>query len=168
MVLSLKDVLCNSPMQITGLITGDPKIKMQYKTSFRDITVKHAIALRNWPHTSLKSPGSMGHSLPAITKLLDLVTSGEVYFEALEADELQELIDEEEERIASGEVVVTSRKTRKDAGRKRGDERSDSDSDEPPSKKARTSVTEPTTKKASSKKKKTAYRSASLVASDAE
>lgn len=58
----------------------------------------------------------MGHSLPAITKLLNLLNSGEVYFEVLEEEELQLLIEEEEEKIASGEVVVTVRKTRKDAG----------------------------------------------------
>lgn len=49
----------------------------------------------------------MGHSLPAITKLLNLLNSGEVYFEVLEEEELQLLIEEEEEKIASGEVVVT-------------------------------------------------------------
>lgn len=151
-------------MHETGLITGDPQIKMQYKTFFRDITVKHDVALRNWPLKHLQSPGSMGHSLPAITKLLNLVNSGEVYFELLEAEELQELMEAEEERITSGEVVVITRKTRKDAGtRKRQDDELGSDSDEPPAKKARTTIAKPAAKKASSKTKKSSHRSTSLV-----
>lgn len=107
----------------------------------------------------------MGHSLPAITKLLNLLNSGEVYFEVLEEEELQLLIEEEEEKIASGEVVVTVRKTRKDAGtgqrgvgRKRQED-SGSDSDGPPSKKARTSHGT----KSTALNKKTPHRSASQV-----
>lgn len=130
---------------------------MQYKTFFRDITLKHHVALRNWPFKELKAPGSMGHSLPAITKLLDLVNSGEVFFEVLDADELQEAIEEQHGRMVSGEVASSSRAVRKDMGqtkrrRSRDDsDESSSDSDRQLSKKAKTSIV--VAKKASSKYK---------------
>lgn len=158
-----------------GTITGEPKLKMQYKTFFRDITIKQHVALRNWPHKELKSPGTMGHSLPAISKLLELVTSGEIFFEMVDEEELQEMIEAEDEKIASGEVVVTARKIRKDIGtsqqgtNKRQLEDSDtsgSDSNGPPAKKARTLIAGPAAKKA---RKKATNRSASLVVdSDSE
>lgn len=146
MLLSLKDILYDLPIYKPGLVTGNPKIKMQYKTFFRDITLKHHVALRNWPHKILQAPGAMGHSLPAITKLLDLVTSGEVFFEIVDADELEQIIEEQDEMVASGEVLVVSRKPRKDTGQSKrrqlhdDSDESGSDSNQPPPKKAKTSV----------------------------
>lgn len=127
---------------LPGLITGEPKLKMQYKTFFRDITIKYRVALRNWPQKQLNAPGSMGHSLPAITKLLDLVDSGEIFFEILEEEELAQMVEEENRRISAGEVEVATRRIRKDAGTKRqlAADESGSDSGDPPAKKARKST----------------------------
>lgn len=160
----MRVILDNSPIRKPGAVTGEPKAKMFYKTFFRDITLKYDVVLRNWPHKQLKAPGSMGNSLPAMIKLLDLVNSGEIFFEIVDEEELQQLIEEEDEKISGGEVEVATRKTRKDAGLKRrlvaadDTDESGSDSGDGPqaaaSKKARKSTAKPI---------KTAYKSASVV-----
>lgn len=148
----------HSPVLKLGLISGQPKAKMQYKTFFRDITIKLQVVLRNWPHKQFKAPGSMGHSLPAITKLLDLVNSGSIFFEVVDDEELQQMIEDENRKIATGEVEVATRRIRKDAGttskrqRNSGSDESGSDSDDPPVKKARKSTG-----------KSSKFRSASII-----
>ncbi|KAF7975663.1 hypothetical protein HWV62_8749 [Athelia sp. TMB] len=161
-VQAAKTELSTKLRQGLRLITGKPKMKMVYKDFFRAITLEYNVVLRNWPHREFKSPGSMGSSLPAVLKLLELMTNGDVYFEVVDEDELKELKEEEDARIASGEVVVVVRKRRKDAGtgqqgygRGGHESGSGSEADRPPAKKAKAS--------AASGSKKPAHKSAPMV-----
>lgn len=162
----MKVTLNRSLIRKPGAVTGEPKAKMFYKSFFRDITLKYNVVLRKWPQKELKAPGSMGNSLPAVTKLLDLVNDGEIFFELVDEEELQQLTEEENRKISSGEVEVATRRIRKDAGLKRSldsedvddTDESGSDSGDGPGaaggKKAR---------KLTTKRTKTAHKSASVV-----
>lgn len=91
---------------------------MEYKKYHQQIVVGHSVELIGWPHSELKSPSSLGNSLPVFLKILDALDNGSCKFRELTQDEVAALDDEYKVKVANGELPdAKPRKIRSDAGK---------------------------------------------------
>ncbi|KAG6809766.1 hypothetical protein H0H92_014805 [Tricholoma furcatifolium] len=102
------------------MIVGRKKINMQYERYAVEIVEKHGVELQGWP-TGIKfrSPASIS-ATEELTSLRDALACGECRWVKLNRKEIDARTKERKEKIASGEITVRKRKTRKDKGEKRG------------------------------------------------
>ncbi|KAG6809960.1 hypothetical protein H0H92_013925 [Tricholoma furcatifolium] len=96
------------------------KINMQYERYAVEIVDKHGVELQGWP-TGIKfrSPANISVT-EELTSLRDALACGECKWVKLNRKEIEARAKERKEKIASVEITVRKRKTRKDKGEKRG------------------------------------------------
>ena len=105
---------------------------MEYKNYHQVIVLGCAVELIGWPHSKLKSPSSLGNSLPVFLKILDALDSGSCRFRELTQDEVVAMDNVYKAKVATGELPGAKlRKIRSDAGkpkrkRVRGSDQSES------------------------------------------
>jgi hypothetical protein len=91
---------------------------MEYKKYHHEIVLGHSVELIGWPHPELKSPSSLGNSLPVFLKILDALDNGSCRFRELTQDEVATLDDAYKAKVAIGELPdAKPRKIRSDAGK---------------------------------------------------
>ncbi|TFK59018.1 hypothetical protein BDN72DRAFT_732680, partial [Pluteus cervinus] len=96
---------------------------MEYTNYHEKIVCKYSVELIGWTASTFTNPSELGSSLGPIMDLYNALTSGSCKWVKLTEAELQRRKDEHAAKVGSGEVAQKSRKTRKDAGRKRGPNR---------------------------------------------
>ncbi|TFK59157.1 hypothetical protein BDN72DRAFT_906111 [Pluteus cervinus] len=101
-------------------ITGNSNLQMQYVHFETRIVHQYGVNIVGWTHPTFGNPSELSSSLEPLKKLYDALVSGECKFVKLSEADVDKRKKEYEAKLASGEVEVTERKQRKDAGTKRG------------------------------------------------
>lgn len=99
-------------------MTGEPNIKMQYKTYECNIVVRHGIELWGWTHSMWGNPSQLSTSLPPLQKLCDAPQSGDCKFVRLSRSEHKAHEVEYNQKLMVGEIAP--RKIQKDSGKSCG------------------------------------------------
>jgi hypothetical protein len=101
----------------TEEVTGEPRAKMQWVHYFRNIVQRYQVIVEGWPEsipfTNLSKVSSV---LPELEKLLYKWESGTTYWRTIDDEELEQLRQEHNEKVESGEI--NQRRTRSDKGKK--------------------------------------------------
>ncbi|OBZ67744.1 hypothetical protein A0H81_12133 [Grifola frondosa] len=118
----LKTEIRNRISSLLCEITGNPKATMNYVNYERDIVLHYGIQLVGWTADKFSNPSELSNSLGPLQKLKNALENGDCRFERLSTTELAERQKKFDEKVDAG--VVSQRKTRKDAGKKRGKRRS--------------------------------------------
>ena len=93
---------------------------MNYKNYDIDVVQRYGVILEGWPSgIRFTNPSDIGNSLSQLTTLRDAIVSGECKFRKMTTTEKEAHQKSIDERVASGQLVPTVRKPRKDTGRKR-------------------------------------------------
>jgi hypothetical protein len=96
---------------------------MEYKNYHQVIVLGCAVELIGWPHSELKSPSSLGNSLPVFLKILDALDSGSCRFRELTQDEVVAMDNVYKAKVATGKLPGAGKPKRK---RVRGSDQSES------------------------------------------
>ena len=99
-------------------ITGNQKAIMQYVDYKEDIVWCYGIVLERWTFNRFVNPSELSTALPPLQKLLDALNDGSCKFIRLTQEQCQAHEKKYRTKLASGEIQVHQRKTRKDAGKK--------------------------------------------------
>jgi hypothetical protein len=109
-----------------------PNAVMNYVNYKSEVVIRYAVILEEWPEgVKFTCPSKLGNNLSVLNCLKDAVISGTCRFHPLTTAEHCSYQDEYKEQVDSGELVVPSRKTRKDRGKKRTHEVLSESEDEP-------------------------------------
>jgi hypothetical protein len=92
---------------------------MSYVNYKADVVIRYGVILEGWPEgIDFACPSKLGNNISILNRLKDAVVSGNCKFRALSTAEHRRFREEYDQQVASGELVIPSRKTRKDAGKK--------------------------------------------------
>lgn len=100
-------------------ITGRPNVVMQYVNYERAIVLRLGVELQGWTHPMWANPSELSTSLPPLQILFDAIKDGSCKFVKLTREECKAREVEYQHKIKAGQVQVSMRKKRKDAGIKR-------------------------------------------------
>ncbi|KAG2149221.1 hypothetical protein DEU56DRAFT_729582, partial [Suillus clintonianus] len=102
-----------------GEVTGKSKAKMQWADYFRNVVNPYQVAIKGWPeHIPFTNLSNMSSSLPDLQFLLDCWKMVTTTWKVLDDEELVQLRRERDEKINSGEVIESRRRTQSDKGKK--------------------------------------------------
>jgi hypothetical protein len=105
---------------------------MNYVNYKSDVVLRYGVILEGWPEgVDFACPSKLGNNLSVLNRLKDAVVSGSCKFRPLTTAEHRSYEEEYQQQVASGELVIPSRKTRKDRGKKRTREVLSEPEDEP-------------------------------------
>ncbi|KAG1899707.1 uncharacterized protein F5891DRAFT_927347, partial [Suillus fuscotomentosus] len=101
-------------------VTGESNARMQWADYFRNVVNRYQVAIKGWPeHIPFTNLSSVTNALPDLHTLLDCWKSGNTRWEVLNDEELEQLRRERNEKIDSGDIIESRRRTRSDKGKKR-------------------------------------------------
>jgi hypothetical protein len=93
---------------------------MQWVHYWRNIVQRYLVICEGWPDDiPFENLSKVSSGVTRLETLLRQWKSGDIYWRQLEAQEFQQLLDERNKKLDSGEVVERSRRTRSDKGKKR-------------------------------------------------
>lgn len=100
--------------------TKDPKAKMQWVHYWRNIVQRYLVICDGWPdEIPFDNLSKASSGVTNLEMLLRKWKSGDIYWRSLETEEFQQLLEERNEKLGSGEIVEHTRRTRSDKGKKR-------------------------------------------------
>lgn len=104
----------------TEQITNNPKATMQWAHYWRNVVSRHQVVVEGWPdEIPFDNLSKVASGITALENLKERWRSGETAWRQLDDDEFQELNDERNSKVGSGEVVEHHRWPRSDKGKKR-------------------------------------------------
>ena len=92
---------------------------MQYVNYDEAIVQCYRVILEGWTFNRFVNPSEFSTSIPPLQTLLDALNNGSCKFTKLTREQRKHHERDYCEKLSSGEIEVRSRKTRKDAGKKR-------------------------------------------------
>jgi hypothetical protein len=97
-----------------------PNAVMSYVNYKLDVVIRYGVILEGWPEgIDFACPSKLGNNLSVLNRLKDAIVPGTCKFRQLTTAEHRSFREEYERQLASGQLANPSRKTRKDAGKKR-------------------------------------------------
>ena len=92
---------------------------MNYVNYEEAIVQRYGALLEGWTFPKFVNPSELSTGLPPLQTLLDALNNGSCKFVKLSREERKARETCHRQKLASGEIQVHERKTRKDAGKKR-------------------------------------------------
>jgi hypothetical protein len=84
------------------------------------ITLPYGIVTKSWPFPKFENPSKLGNSIEPLKELYNGLNNNSIGFSRLSEEEHAKWVADYEQGLKDGTVVVKPRKTRSDAGKKRG------------------------------------------------
>jgi hypothetical protein len=93
---------------------------MHWMNYWRNVVQRYQVAVEGWPdNIPFVNLSKVSSALPDLEMLLRKWKSGGIYWKELDDDEYQELRVDHDEKIESGKIIESRRRTRSDKGKKR-------------------------------------------------
>lgn len=110
---------CNSAL--SGAITGDPEVRMQWKHYWRNVVRRHHVLIEGWPtKVPFKNLSETSSSITDLEDLLRSLRSGNIHWRELSDEEFERVDAEREVELEKGNIQEpTPRHRRSDRGKKR-------------------------------------------------
>ncbi|KAG1834476.1 hypothetical protein EV424DRAFT_1341295 [Suillus variegatus] len=94
-------------------VTGESNARMQWADYFRNVVNHYQVAIKGWPeHIPFTNLSSVTNALLDLHILLDCWKSGDTRWEVLDDEELEQLRRKRHEKIDSGDIIESHRRTR--------------------------------------------------------
>ncbi|KAG1770134.1 hypothetical protein EV702DRAFT_1202548 [Suillus placidus] len=103
-----------------GLLTGEPRTKMQWAYYFCNVVQFYQVAIEGWPdRIPFTNLSQVSSALPDLEMLLRKWETGATCWKVLNDEEFEQLRRERNDQLERGEIIDHCRRTRSDKGSKR-------------------------------------------------
>ncbi|OAX34557.1 hypothetical protein K503DRAFT_794132 [Rhizopogon vinicolor AM-OR11-026] len=99
-------------------IMNDPGAKMHWANYWRNVVQRYQVVVDGWPNNiPFDNLSKVSSALQDLEMILQKWKSGVIHWKELDDDEFQKLLKECDEKIESGEIIESHRRSRSDKGK---------------------------------------------------